>query len=473
MRRVHSTWHFTGVCLGILIGVTLAQWWRVPVVLALLAGLICIVLAFWRQRRFLVVLAFCGGACIGLVRGSVGQAALGEYAPLIGTKAIVRGVVTDDVDVTPKGTTRMKLDNLLVNGTPYAGQVWVTTRGGDKVRRSDIVTVGGVMQEGFGNFAASLIGGTVEHVTRPTPGDVALDIRDGFAGNVRATVSEPGASLGVGFLLGQKSALPTDLIEALQIAGLTHIVVASGYNLTILVRLGRRAFAKISKYLATATSAGLVIAFIAMTGMSPSMTRAGMVAGLSLWAWYFGRKFHPVTLLALVAALTVLWNPSYAWGDVGWLLSFGAFAGVMIIGPLMIAYFYGKEKPPLPVQILFETVAATIATVPIIIATFGTFSNVALLANMLILPFIPITMLFTAIAGVGGMLHMPIFGWVADQLLGVMVGIVKWCASLPWAQSEVSWQWWGMALYFTVVAAACAYMKWRTKYNLYTANIID
>lgn len=430
-------------------------------------------LAFWRLRRVLLVLAFCGGACIGLARGSVGQAALSEYVSLIGVRAVVQGIVTDDVDTTPKGTTRMKLDNVVVGGKFYSGQIWVTTRGGDKVRRSDMVAVEGVVQAGFGNFAASLVGGTVKRVARPTPGDVALTIRDGFAEDVRAAVAEPGASLGVGFLLGQKSALPTDLIEALQIAGLTHIVVASGYNLTILVRIGRRAFARISKYLATAISAGLVALFIAMTGMSPSMTRAGLVAGFSLWAWYFGRKFHPVTLLALVSALTVLWNPSYAWGDVGWLLSFGAFAGVMIIGPLMVAYFYGKETPPLPVQILFETVAATIATIPIIIATFGTFSNVALLANMLILPFIPITMLFTAIAGVGGMVHMPLLGWVADQLLGVMVAVVKWCAGLPWAQSEVSWQWWGIALYCTVVAAACVYMKWRTKYNLYTANIIE
>jgi competence protein ComEC len=179
-------------------------------------------------------------------------------------------------------------------------------------------------------------------------------VRDDFADHVRKAVDEPAASLGIGYLLGQKSALPPELVEALTVAGLTHIVVASGYNLTILVRLARRAFARVSKYLATLSGGVLIVGFIAMTGASPSMVRAGLVASLSMLAWYYGRKFHPVTLLALVAAATVLVNPSYAWGNLGWELSFAAFAGVMIVAPLLQAYFYGNEKPRLVPQILGE-----------------------------------------------------------------------------------------------------------------------
>lgn len=259
------------------------------------------------------------------------------------------------------------------------------------------------------------------------------------------------------------------------IAGLTHIVVASGYNLTILVRLTRRLFARLSKYLAMLMSGSLVVGFIAMTGLSPSMTRAGIVSGLALWAWYYGRKFHPVTLLGVASAATVIWNPSFAWGDVGWLLSFAAFAGVMLVAPLMKAYFYGKERQGTVSQILFETVSAQLATAPIILVVFGQFSNVAILGNLLILPFIPLAMLLTAIAAVGGMLPAwaDVAGWPAQALLGAMIAVVEWCASLPWAQMEVSFPWWGVVAWYGAVALGFVYV-WRvTGYKLRDSSIVE
>lgn len=473
MKRIHPTWIATTVCYGVIAGIVLAQWWRVPPMLAMIVGILCFVLAFWKHRRVLLAIALCSGICFGLARGTVDTIQLNAYQPVVGQRVVIRGIVTDDVDVTPKGTTRMKLSSISIGAQEFPGQVWVTTHGGTEAKRSDTVVVDGLLSNGFGNFAASLVGGTVKRIIRPQPGDVALSVRDGFAENVRKSVEEPGASLGVGFLLGQKSALSADVQESLKIAGLTHIVVASGYNLTILVRIGRRLFAKISKYLATLVSGGLIVGFVGMTGLSPSMTRAGLVAGLSLWAWYFGRAFHPVTLLGFAAMITLVWNPSYAWGDIGWLLSFSAFFGVMILGPLLLAYFFGSTKPPLVLQILTETAAATIATVPIIIAVFGTFSNVALLANILLLPFIPFTMLLTAVAGIGGAIGVEWLGEAANYVLELMIVVIRWCENVPWAQSDVSWEWWGILVYVIAIVVSCVYIKWRTGYNLRTANIVE
>ena len=112
-----------------------------------------------------------------------------------------------------------------------------------------------------------------------------------------------------------------------------------------------------------------------MTGASPSMVRAGLVTGLSLLAWYVGRKFHPVVLLGLVSAMTVLWNPNYAWGDMGWMLSFAAFAGVIIVAPIMSAYFFSADKVSSVAQILLETLAAQLVTAPIIMVAFGQFKR--------------------------------------------------------------------------------------------------
>ena len=82
-------------------------------------------------------------------------------------------------------------------------------------------------------------------------------------------------------------------------------------------------------------------------------------------------------------------------------------------------------------------------------------------------------MFFTAIAGIGGILQLPWLGWVAEQILATMVTVVHWCASLPWAQSDVSWAWWGIVLYGATVVVACLYMKWQTGYNLRSANLVE
>jgi competence protein ComEC len=282
--------------------------------------------------------------------------------------------------------------------------------------------------------------------------------------------------LGIGYLVGQRRSLPLDLIAALQLAGLTHIVVASGYNLTILVRLARRLFAKLSKYLSTLLSGGMILGFMAVTGVSPSMSRAGLVAGLSLLAWYYGRKFHPVVLLSIAIAVTLFINPGYAWGDLGWQLSFAAFAGVMILAPLAQRYFFGDKKLGTFQQILGETISAQIATAPIIIMTFGQIPNVGILSNLLVLPLVPLGMLLTFIAGLGGLIAPAfaiIIGLPATLLLKYSVGTIDFFASLPWATTKINLAWWGVVVCYLVIISVCVLM-WRvTKYNLRDVNLVE
>lgn len=474
--RVHATWHFTAACFGVVAGVACAQLWSGFSHGGWLAiGLALIAFSLWKQWRVLLAVAFVAGSVVGLWRGSIDQNDIARFAAVYGKHAVVTGTVKDDVELNRRGQSVMRLGDLRVGDSTVTGMIYATTKSSADIKRSDTVVLDGQLDEGFGNFAATMYSAKLVQVRRETGKDPLLGTRDGLADNVRATVDEPAASLGIGYLFGQKRALPPDLQEALMVAGLTHIVVASGYNLTILVRLTRRLFARVSKYLAMLTSGTLVVSFIAMTGLSPSMTRAGIVAGLALWAWYYGRKFHPVTLLGVASAATVLWNPSFAWGDVGWLLSFTAFAGVMLVAPLMKAYFYGKEQQGTVSQILFETVAAQLTTAPIILVVFGQFSNVAVLGNLLVLPFIPLAMLLTAIAAIGGMLPAwaGVVGWPAEVLLGAMIAVVEWCAALPGAQMEVKFPWWGVLAWYGVVVLGCVY-AWRvTGYKLRDSSIVE
>jgi competence protein ComEC len=122
----------------------------------------------------------------------------------------------------------------------------------------------------------------------------------------------------------------------------------------------------------------------------------------------------------------------YLWGDVGWYLSFFAFAGVMIVGPLIDKILWGKREPRPLASIVTETVSAEMMTLPIILAVFGYAPAVGLLANVLVCPLIPISMLTTAIAGVAGMILPGLAGWAgapAQFILSYIVSVVQWLAA--------------------------------------------
>ena len=478
-RRVHPSWLIALVSLCIVIGTAIVPYIDHALFNSLtwlVASLGMIVIILWKRTIYLLPIVIVAGLLIGLWRGSVLDGELAVYQQLYGKSVEISGTVSDDPDVGERGESRLRLTHLSLQGERISGKLWASLDRAGDIKRGDIVVVSGVLDKGFGGFAAVIYKADLNDVRRPEPGDVARQLRDGFADKVRTGIDDPQASLGLGYLLGQKRALPPELEDALVVTGLTHIVVASGYNLTILVRFARRLFVNISKYLATLASGGMIFGFIAVTGASPSMSRAGLVAGLSLAAWYYGRRFHPLVLLPFAAAVTVIIDPTYAWNDLGWQLSFAAFAGVMILAPLLQRYFFGDKKPGTIRQILGETISASILTLPILVLSFGLFSNVAILTNLLILPLVPFAMLLTFVSGVGAIILpglAPVMGVPAELLLTYMITVIEYFAALPWAQTVMTIQPWVAGVSYLAIIGLCVYLSRQTKYDLRDSNIIE
>lgn len=475
-KRVHVSWLIALACGAFVVGVWLTLHVGTVHWVVLPPAAICLIVSFrWKILVLAPLLCF-GAIAVGVLYGQQARGELDVYDQLVGKQIELTGRVREDPTHKDEDSLTLQLDQLKIGGHPVGGVLWASTRDKADVLRGDRATVVGTFDEPFGSFAAVMYKAEITRVERPVPGDVGRVVRDWFAGAVREGIPEPQASLGIGYLTGQKSALPSDLAEALQIAGLTHIVVASGYNLTILVRLARRLFARISKYLSTVASAAMIIGFVGVTGLSPSMTRAGLVAGLSLAAWYYGRAFHPFVLLPFAAAITVLWQPSYVWGDMGWQLSFAAFAGVMIVAPLMQRFFFGQKPPGMLRQVLGETMAAHVVTIPIVVPAFGVLSNVAIPANLLIVPLVPLAMLLTFITGITGLVA-PVLaefiGSPATWLLTYMTETATFLAGQPWAQMELVPEWWMTLAYVVVLVVACLYMWRATRFNLRSTNLVD
>lgn len=299
------------------------------------------------------------------------------------------------------------------------------------------------------------------------------NLRRRFSAGLATAVPEPQASFGLGLLIGQRSNIPEDVAAQLSVVGLTHIIAVSGYNLTIIMRASKRLLKNRSKYQTTVSSLALIMVFLLMTGMSASIVRAAIVSGLSIIAWHYGRTFRPLLLLSLTAALTAAWNPFYLWSDIGWYLSFLAFFGVLILAPLFQRRILGQREPKVLGAIMIESTAALVMTLPLIMYIFKQVSLIALPANLLIVPLVPLAMLTALIAGLAGMfipLMVGIIAWPATTLMTAMLDIVQLLSQVPHALAARSLSLAGILVCYASLVAV-SIILWRA--SLRNVKITD
>lgn len=460
--------------LAFLAGIGLAGFgWAVPWEVALAATVL-----LWLCRRRLLVAALpavlAAGLFGGLWRGGATYMQVATYDQLAERKVTIGGTVVQDATYGNRRQLDFMIDQVVVDGYNLPGRVRVTTFDAVEPRQGDKVAAYGKAKPGFGNYQLGMYFAKVRVQERG--GTLWSWLRYHFGAAVRSVVPEPQASLGLGFLLGIKSQLPDELNDQLKMVGLTHIVVASGYNLTILVRAARRLLARRSKYQATAAATLLMVGFVGVTGLSPSMTRAALVTSLSLLAWYYGRVIHPVVLILFAAAVTAAWNPLYVWGDIGWYLSFLAFGGVMLLAPLIMKRLFGDRKVPQLAQITIETLGAELATLPLTMFVFGSVSVVSLAANVLVAPLVPLAMLVTFGAGLACLLLPGPGAWLAlpaAWLLTYITSIVAWLAAIPWAKQSMGLPLAGMITAYVLLVGVGLVMWGKLRYDYLSRSVVE
>ncbi len=429
MTPMRKTTQISLVFGALLLGVVLgraglhAVWW--PVVATALATI-----AAYRTRLFLTFLML-AAVSLGLWRSASWTADQAKLTALIGQTITVTGAVADDPAVNPK--TRQvdfKINHLQLAGRSLAGTLSVHQYAA-RLQRGYQVELTGKVKPGFGNATAELSFPKLEVLS--THQDWLERLRQHFFAGIRTALPEPLASFGLGLLVGIRALIPKAMQDQLTLVGLSHLVAVSGYNLTIIVAAVDRLLKPAGRGVALVTSLWLIVGFLIVTGASASIVRASLVAVLSLLAAFYGRRFNPLTLILIVAGATAAYNPAYL-TDLGWLLSFLAFFGILVTAPA-IETRLGHPKL-IVVRLLIESSVAQILTLPLILYIFGNLSIVAPLTNLVILPLVPLAMAVSFIAGLGGML-LPAFAgwfaWPASLLLGFITKLIDAFAALPWA----------------------------------------
>ena len=471
LKRVHFSSIPLGLALGVLVGTFHSSLFVIVIsgLTVLAFGFIfCLVNAFIFKASGRICFAFMAGLCLAFMRCRIIGQSLNYLELRRGQTATVLAKVTSNTTTKDK-TWRFESSDITIDGQKLDCLAYISLPNTyPKPERGNILTMRATLRDGFGKYALYISRPELVELSKPDPPDYSLMLRKRF-GEVLTFLIGPDrrneVALGLGYLMGEKDGMSPDFNEKLRRVGLAHVVVASGFHLGLITSLARKSFQKISRFAGTFTSVLAIILFVSITGLSASMLRAGLVSGLSLWAGYYGRRFHPGRLLLYVAAISLLRSPHYLL-DAAWQLSFAAFAGLLLLAPLLQDFFYG-EKPNFIRSSLIQTISAQLCCLPISIYTFGSFSPMGLISSILVSPSIPLAMLlcvvaviFVGVPGIGSLL-----AFLARAILSLHVGIINYLNQFDWAsQSFESGNAKVFALYLAILALF-VFLKFRTKYR--------
>ncbi len=261
-------------------------------------------------------------------------------------------------------------------------------------------------------------------------------IRHKFSKNLDYRLPKTDASLSQGVLLGEKVGLNNNLRENLARTSTSHIIALSGYNITIVSEIIMKALNGVPIIGRTLVGAGGIIIFIALAGGGSSALRAGIMAGILLYARARGKTYNAVFALALAISILTALNPLALRYDMGFHLSILATFGLIAFQNPIAIFLIKKRLPKFFAEIAASTLAATIMTLPYIAYNMGIISVVGILANIIVVPLVPALMLFSfltgIIPGILSILTVP-FVFITHVISKIMLQTIDKLGSPSWA----------------------------------------
>lgn len=252
--------------------------------------------------------------------------------------------------------------------------------------------------------------------------------------NISQNISEPEASLAGGITLGTKQSLGSELLQRFRETGVAHIVVLSGYNIAVVAGIISRLIMFMPFSIRLFMSALGIVLFAVMVGGGATVVRATAMALVVILARMLGRESDALRVLVLVGGLMVFVNPMILLHDVSFQLSFSATLAIVVFVPVIEKYFSLISNMVLR-EIVVTTIATQIFVLPLILYHMGSVSVVGFIANIFILPVVPVAMLVVALVAILGWI--PLLGsmlsFFAYLLLTYVITLVELFSRVPFA----------------------------------------
>lgn len=406
----------------------------------------------------------------------------------------MHAVLRDDPDIRDT-TQRFAADvrDVQVRGEwrPASGGVQITTGLYPRFQSGDVLEIEGVLESpatdgafDYGDYLAqrgiasmmafpdtTRVGHENDGVMRAT----VLRVRRSLSNALDRALPEPQSSLARSVLLGERSALPAGIADDLNATNTSHLVVVSGSNIVLVSAFATLLFGWFAgRRRALLLSIVFVLAYATLVGYSAPVLR-GMIMGLLLvLARLSGRPTHGLTSIVFAAALMTAISPNAA-RDVSFQLSFAATAGIAFLAsPIrawsLAACAFTLRRQGAPrwldaaiAEPLSVTLAAIIATEPLIAMNFGRVSLVAVPANLLVVPMFGVILGASLVAAIGGLVpHLHVLAAVpAYYALSYWITVARWFAAFPGASTDVAAvdARWAAAAYGAISAVAVILLR--------------
>ena len=445
---------FLFLLLSFIVGVFLYSLIKVPVTVIagiFIFGFLFLIFSFFKKDRRKIIFGFC---ILMLAFGVWRSHEIMSRRPseisqsfIVGQKADFNGAVVEEPD------RRSDFAQYVLKNERF-GRILVKTNLYPEYFYGDILKISGNLEKpenfsGFDyqNYLAKdnifLISRNPEITLLNRPESLnfyayLLILKKNFIAIIDKILSEPKSSFLAALLVGARRTLPDNLTSAFNITGTSHIVAISGYNISIIsiMMLNFLSYLLLPRRLIFWIVIISILMFTLIAGAGASVVRAAIMGGLLVLAGREGRFYLVTNAIVFAGAAMLFANPYLLRYDTGFQLSFLAALGLIYLAPHFNRWFAGLPNFLSFRANLSATLSAQIMTFPIIFWEFGRVSLVATLANVLILPAIPTTMLFGFLSGLSGFISLKIAEILilpAWFLLSYQIFVVKILSILPLA----------------------------------------
>ncbi|MDB4349578.1 ComEC family competence protein [Omnitrophica bacterium] len=437
----------TGIAIAFIIGILIARYTDIPFILFWIAALLSLglgVLFLRTRRRFLSLLiltiVFLGGAAFRNSQ-TLPPNHISNFTPHKGVKVYVEGIIdSDPVEKTRYASFILKTERLLRRpdkvGTPrndirVYGKVLVKIFGRQGFRYGDRLYMEGTIYKApYFRISKRLnyrdyLENTGIYSVLSAGKDSTVKILERGRGNplkafcycvrhrIKEMIEDNSSPFSAGVLnaiiLGERHDLARSLREVLVQSGTVHIIAISGLHVglvSFIILMALKIF-RIPRRLCYVITPLLLIAYCILTGARTPVVRVTLMALIIFFGYIIDRRTNIYNTLSIAALLILSYNPHQLF-SVSFQLSFVSIISLVGLSPRIKSFFFTKDRPKPRIRLLIElfsaSLAAWIGLLPLIGYYFNIISPIAILANMIVVPYLSIV--------------------VGTGLLAVMVGSV-------------------------------------------------
>lgn len=409
-----------------------------------------------QSRTVLLCAAFLFAAGLGMWRYELAEwnAAQGGLEHSVYRTVALEGVVADEPDVR-EGVTRLILR---VDLPDEVAKVLLTVPHEPAFRYGDRVSAEGKLERPR-NFTDEKTLREIDYVSHLAKDGIRYEMfrprmtllqhgegnavaetlfafKEVFIEHINALIPQPHAALLGGLIVGAKQSLGKKLLDDFRTVGVIHIVVLSGYNITIIAFFIEWLLSRLKKNLRLVLAAAAMMLFATMVGGGATVIRATVMALLVLLARGTGRIYQVTRALLVAGVIMLLHNPKILVFDTSFQLSFLATVGLIYVSPFLEPKVRWITERWHIREIVVATIATQIFVLPFLLYKTGVLSIVSLPVNLLILSSVPATMLLGFLTGIAGFLGSAFaapFAFLSYALLAYDLAVVDWFSKLPFA----------------------------------------